>query len=85
MDGSLDTSKWKGCMGKILKEQNSAGEEEWVLFFFSKDFTSITHVCKRTSEKNQDDTKKCKIIFHLEINSCILLVSIDLRCKDKIF
>lgn len=49
MNGSLATLKWKGCMGKILKQQHSAAEEEWAFFLSPRIFSSIRHVCKRTS------------------------------------
>lgn len=60
MNESLATLKWMGCMEKILKQQNSSGEEGWAFFLSLRIFTSITHDCERTSVYGGQN-------FHLKI------------------
>lgn len=83
------TPKWKGCAEKIPKYQNSLGETRSPHFLFPS--IALGRVCKRvgviwgrtTPSKDQDDTLKCRNVFHLEIKDLIVWGSVDLVCKDK--
>lgn len=82
-------SQMEGMCGKNPKVSKFSGGDKEPSFSFPS--IALGWVCKRvgviwgrtTPSKDQDDTLKCRNIFHLEIKDLIVWGSVDLVCKDK--